>query len=299
MKHIFSILLFFSFFALKSQSGIEPSSFQATPYENGILKGVIPIVDEFTGETVYLYQHDTLGLNISDIFIDSDSIYFVIGTDTINIGSINDNDSDPTNELPVINLVFDELDLPSTPCKTGDWATDGVGTWWVCETDAPSWSLVSQAQLIEITFQSLAGDSIYVYRVDVSGNASTFALKVDNTLKLSNLVGAPTTAVIKVDTSIISTIVNVKNLISDSLATIVFPRDSTTVLGGTGITAWESPANTWNIQNDDPDQTVTLTPTGIISISGAYPNFTIGATEADGDPNNEKQTLSQSFTGST
>lgn len=215
--------------------------------------------------------------------------------------ALNDDlDKDPTNELPIINFVFDELDLPSTPCKTGDFAYDGLRKWWVCETDAPSWLELVEQPAIAITLNNLAGDSLYNWLVDVGYNSSLLGIKVDNTLKLSNqtIIGTPT-AVIKVDTSVIGTIVNIKNLISDSLATIVSPRDSTTVLGGTGITAWESPANTWNIQNDDPDQTVTLTPSGIISISGAYPNFTIGATEVDGDPNNEKQTLSQSFTGTT
>jgi len=135
------------------------------------------------------------------------------------------------------------------------------------------------------------------YGIDVTESpANTFTIKADTAE-----VATPYDLTLKQNTLVSGT--NIKTINGNSLLgsgnLAISTVDSTTVLGGTGITAWESPANTWNIQNDDPDQTVTLTPTGIVSISGAYPNFTIGATEADGDPNNEKQTLSQSFTGST
>jgi len=49
--------------------GIEPSSVQPSPYLHGILKAVTPIVDEFTGDTNYLYVH-------------SDSLEIVNGPDS-------------------------------------------------------------------------------------------------------------------------------------------------------------------------------------------------------------------------
>jgi hypothetical protein len=66
MKHILSVLLIFSFFALSGQ-GIEPSSFQPSPYLNGILRAITPITNDFTGDTEYMYVHDSLGAVIPKI----------------------------------------------------------------------------------------------------------------------------------------------------------------------------------------------------------------------------------------
>jgi hypothetical protein len=46
------------------------------------------------------------------------------------------------------------------------------------------------------------------------------------------------------------------------------------IQGGTGITTSLS-GNTINIQNDAPDQTVSISGSGATSVSGSYPNFTI------------------------
>lgn len=53
---------------------------------------------------------------------------------------------------------------------------------------------------------------------------------------------------IGIDTTALNTRIN--NFISDSLATIVFPSDSTNIIGGWGLDATESPANTWNLIGD-------------------------------------------------
>ena len=55
MKYLILILTIISFNL--SGQGIEPSSLQPSPYLHGILKAVTPIVDEFTGDTNYLYVH--------------------------------------------------------------------------------------------------------------------------------------------------------------------------------------------------------------------------------------------------
>lgn len=66
--------------------GIEPNSLQPTPYQGGILKGVTPYVDPFSGDTYYIYQHDTLVLNPDSIYVktatapDPDTIYLRDGS---------------------------------------------------------------------------------------------------------------------------------------------------------------------------------------------------------------------------
>jgi len=69
--------------------------------------------------------------------------------------------------------------------------------------------------------------------------------------------------------------------------------------GGTTYTAGNGISITGNIiENTAPDQTVTITGSGATTVTGTYPNFTISSTDnvddADADPNNEIQTLSQS-----
>ena len=66
--------------------GIEPSSLQPTPYQGGILKGITPYVDPFSGETRYIYQHDTIVFNPDSIYVktatghDPDTIYLRDGS---------------------------------------------------------------------------------------------------------------------------------------------------------------------------------------------------------------------------
>lgn len=58
---------------------------------------------------------------------------------------------------------------------------------------------------------------------------------------------------------------------------------------GTGLSGDGTSGNP--LVNTAPDQVVTLTGGGIVTISGAYPNFTISATEVDGSVTNEIQTI--------
>ena len=71
--------------------GIEPTSFQPTPFKGGVLVGVIQTIDEFTGDTLYLYQHsDTSFASIDSlVFTDSLRLYTNKGTFAtyIDIGS--------------------------------------------------------------------------------------------------------------------------------------------------------------------------------------------------------------------
>jgi hypothetical protein len=79
MKYLFIAFLFISSFI--SGQGIEPTSLQPTQYQGGILRGVIPYVDEFTGETLYIYQHvDSLVFVKDSIFVRNDSIFLRDGT---------------------------------------------------------------------------------------------------------------------------------------------------------------------------------------------------------------------------
>ncbi len=79
MKYLFIAFLFISSFI--SGQGIEPTSFQPTQYQGGILRGVIPYVDEFTGETLYIYQHvDSLVFIKDSIYVRNDSIFLRDGT---------------------------------------------------------------------------------------------------------------------------------------------------------------------------------------------------------------------------
>lgn len=71
-------------------------------------------------------------------------------------------------------------------------------------------------------------------------------------------------------------------------------RISTNVLethlsAGTGITL--SGGNPLQINNNAPDQTVSISGGGINTVSGTYPNFTVTGTEVDGSTTNEIQTI--------
>jgi hypothetical protein len=92
MKHIFSILLLFCFFFAKGQ-GIEPSSFQSSPYPNGIFKAITPIIDEFTGDTVYQYVHvpfDSITALVPNdsIFLRNDSLFLRDGSGFVHLKQV-------------------------------------------------------------------------------------------------------------------------------------------------------------------------------------------------------------------
>jgi hypothetical protein len=63
-----------------------------------------------------------------------------------------------------------------------------------------------------------------------------------------------------------------------------------TTTAGTGISLSATGTNL-TITNSAPDQTVSITGGGINSVTGTYPNFTITATEVDGDTLNEAWTI--------
>lgn len=82
-------------------------------------------------------------------------------------------------------------------------------------------------------------------------------------------------------------------LITDGSGNVVWGNADDIFNAGTGLSI---SGNT--LVNTSPDQTVAINGTGIISVSGTYPTFTISATEVDGDVTNEIQTLIASGTTS-
>ena len=110
---IFTILLI-GWGKVICQSGIEPSSFQGTPYKGGLMVGVIPIVDEFTGDTLYLYQHsDTSFVRIDSlVFTDSLRLYTSQGVFTTYIAS-----SGGGQDSTVINAGYG-IDVTESPTNT-------------------------------------------------------------------------------------------------------------------------------------------------------------------------------------
>ena len=91
MKYLFIAFLFIS--SISYGQGIEPSSFQPTPYLGGVLRGVTPFVDEFTGQTYYLYVHDSLDAAVpyvDTIFMTDFNLYYIKNGDTIYVGSVTD-----------------------------------------------------------------------------------------------------------------------------------------------------------------------------------------------------------------
>ncbi len=112
MKYLFIAFLFISSFTYSQ--GIEPSSFQPTPYLGGVLRGVTPFVDEFTGQTYYLYVHDSLDASVpyvDTIFMTDFNLYYIKNGDTIYVGSVTDSSF-------IYNVVSDtfalDMDIDST-----------------------------------------------------------------------------------------------------------------------------------------------------------------------------------------
>jgi len=112
MKYLFIAFLFIS--SISYGQGIEPSSFQPTPYLGGVLRGVTPFVDEFTGQTYYLYVHDSLDAAVpyvDTIFMTDFNLYYIKNGDTIYVGSVTDSSF-------IYNVVSDtfalDMDIDST-----------------------------------------------------------------------------------------------------------------------------------------------------------------------------------------
>lgn len=68
---LISILVFVS--KIIFAQGIDPNQIQPSPYKNGILRAVDKVFDEWVGDSVYYYKHDTLSL-IDTMYITQDSI---------------------------------------------------------------------------------------------------------------------------------------------------------------------------------------------------------------------------------
>jgi trimeric autotransporter adhesin len=90
------LFLFVSTFAFGQ--GIEPFQINGSPYKGGILKAVNKYYDENAQDSLYQYQHDSLVISSSldSIYIDNDSLYYVLNGDTINVGVVGGSVSDST-----------------------------------------------------------------------------------------------------------------------------------------------------------------------------------------------------------
>lgn len=95
MRKLVTFFALLASLSVFSQTGIKPIQIQPSPYKNGILKAVIPIV--YMGDTVYYYQHDSLAA-VSAI---PDSIYNIGDTIYLRDGSgmVILLDNDPNNEI--------------------------------------------------------------------------------------------------------------------------------------------------------------------------------------------------------
>jgi len=98
--------------------GIEPSSVQPSPYLHGILKAVTPIVDEFTGDTNYLYVHsDSLEIvNGPDSTIVQNSYGTIINESPANTWNIKVDSSKfaTTYDLTQISVIDSTVVSPGT-----------------------------------------------------------------------------------------------------------------------------------------------------------------------------------------
>lgn len=218
MKYLFIAFLFIS--SISYGQGIEPSSFQPTPYLGGVLRGVTPFVDEFTGQTYYLYVHDSLDAAVpyvDTIFMTDFNLYYIKNGDTIYVGSVTDSSF-------IYNVVSDtfalDMDIDSTNELQELFHQDNI----LVLTGAGPDSQVDLTPYMDV-------DSIYMQNYNLwytkSGESGT-----------PRFVGNVT------DSSYIHTVV------SDSIAAIVFPSDSTLVENDYGTIIVESPANTFGVTVD-------------------------------------------------
>lgn len=135
MKYLIVLFSLISF-SLFGQSGIEPTSFQGTPYKGGIMVGITPIIDEFTGDTIYLYQHsDTSFVKIDSlVFTDSLRLYTSQGVFTtyISSGGGSGDITDVTVSAPItgggtsgsVNIAINTANGSTTGAITDtDWTT--------------------------------------------------------------------------------------------------------------------------------------------------------------------------------
>ncbi len=240
MKYLVLVLSLVSF-GLYGQ-GIEPSSFQPTPYKDGVLVGKIQMIDDFTGDTVYMYQHVS-----RDSIAIPDSIYLTI--DTIKL-----RDGDGNVVLPKW-YIGETLPSSGSPYKYGDIFVENpyasciysyviyknVDTSWlplftIIGCDPPYIDPDADPTNELADFQSFFGDFWLgtPKKGDIKNNTT------ENRLKIWD--GSSFVTMWQTDTTAIS------QIISDSLATI--PRDSTGIVDDWGLIAVEMPNNIYNLMAD-------------------------------------------------
>jgi len=250
MKYLFIAFLFIS--SISYGQGIEPSSFQPTPYLGGVLRGVTPFVDEFTGQTYYLYVHDSLDAAVpyvDTIFMTDFNLYYIKNGDTIYVGSVTDSsfiynvvsdtfaldmDIDSTNELQELFHQDNILVLTGAgPDSQVDLTTYmNVDTIYMNDYDLWYYNLLES----EPYFIGNVTDSSYIKQV-VSDSSTV----VENDYGTIIVESPANTFGVTVDSTKFAT--------PYDLTQINF-IDSTNVLNSYGTVITESPANTFNIKVD-------------------------------------------------
>lgn len=112
MRFINLIILLLIGFNLSGQA-VHPKQVQASPYQNGILKAVEKYYDEWAGDSLYFYQHDTLIAYVDSVYVTSDSIICFridqkVICDTVHITGGGGGGGDDTQDLSIdsLNRVF-------------------------------------------------------------------------------------------------------------------------------------------------------------------------------------------------
>jgi hypothetical protein len=67
--------------------GIEPVQLQPSLIKDGILRAKIKVYDDFTQDTVYYYQHDSLIINPDSIYLRNDTIFLKDGSGFVKVTS--------------------------------------------------------------------------------------------------------------------------------------------------------------------------------------------------------------------
>lgn len=318
MKYLI-ILFSLITFSIFGQSGIEPTSLQGTPYQGGILVGVTPIIDEFTGDTIYLYQHsDTSFVKIDSlVYTDSLRLYTSKGVFTTYINTISSDTSKVDGSGVATRVAF--WTGTKTLGSNGNLYWDDSNNRLGYKTSSPSYDvhLKSNSTMMSETANGW-----------IFGSGGVLEMKGtnpgDSRLKWV-LNGSPQT---RADLTIFPTSITLNHPSSiyndfdfrftNRLGDVVFNfksadkrlgintdtpdreldvngevriRDLTTTTP-TKIMANDNDGvlsslglgtginiSGGNIVNTSPDQTVSLTGAGITNVTGTYPNFTITSTE--------------------
>lgn len=162
MRYLFIIFLFISYFG--TSQGIEPTSFQPTPYKSGILKGVTATVDPFTNDTVYLYQHvDSLEIvNTPDSTIVQNSYGTIINESPANTWNIKVDSSKfaTTYDLTQISVI----DSTTVINSYGTIITESPANTWNVKVDSSKYATVYDLTQVSVADSTVvaAGSGISV-----------------------------------------------------------------------------------------------------------------------------------------